>query len=155
MYTLRKKILLTELMGLDAREELLGLSGEDQLRRIQLKGEIEQLASLEEISWRQKSRALYVKEGDNNTCLFHRLANSHRNANHIKKIKVDGVLYEDVVEVCSQLVLFYQGLYKETDLRCPSMDGLDFACIEEEERLSLEKEFTKGGSSLGLKGDGG
>ena len=23
------------------------------------------------------------------------------------------------------------------------MDGLDFACIEEEERLSLEKEFTK------------
>ena len=23
------------------------------------------------------------------------------------------------------------------------MDGLDFACIEEDERLSLEKEFTK------------
>ena len=65
-------------MGLDAREELLGLSGEDQLRRIQLKGEIEQLASLEEISWRQKSRALYVKEGDNNTRFFHRLANSQK-----------------------------------------------------------------------------
>ena len=47
---LRKKILLTDLMGLDAREELLGLSSEDQLCRIQLKGEIEQLASLEEIS---------------------------------------------------------------------------------------------------------
>ena len=43
----KKKKLLTELMGLDAREELLGLSGEDQLRRIQLKGDIEQLASLE------------------------------------------------------------------------------------------------------------
>ena len=26
---------------------------------------------------------------------------------------------------------------------CPTMDGLDFACIEEGERLSLEKEFTK------------
>ena len=25
----------------------------------------------------------------------------------------------------------------------PTMDGLDFACIEEDERLSLEKEFTK------------
>ena len=46
----RKKNLLTELMGLDAREELLGLSNEDKLRRIQLKGDIEQLASLEEIS---------------------------------------------------------------------------------------------------------
>ena len=104
---LRKKILLTDLMGLDAREESLGLSGEDHLRRIQLKGEIEHLASLEEISWRQKSRALYVNEGDNNTRFFHRLANSHRNANYIKKIKVDGVLYEDEAEVRSQLVLFY------------------------------------------------
>ena len=37
----RKKNLLTDLMGLDAREELLGLSNEDQLRRIQLKGDIE------------------------------------------------------------------------------------------------------------------
>ena len=106
----RKKNLLTELMDLDAREELLGLSNKEQLRRIQLKGEIEQLASLEEISWRQKSRALYVKEGDNNTRFFHRLANSHRNANHIKRIEVDGVLYEDELDVRSQLVqlvLFY------------------------------------------------
>ena len=106
-WLLEKKNLLTELMGLDAREELLGLSNEEQLRRIQLKGDIEQLASLEEISWRQKSRALYVKEGDNNTRFFHRLANSHRNANHIKRIEVDGVLYEDELDVRSQLVLFY------------------------------------------------
>ena len=107
----RKKNLLTELMGLDAREEMLGLSNEVQIRRIQLKGDIEQLASLEEISWRQKTRALYVKEGDNNTQFFHKLANSHRNANFIKRIEVDGVLYEDESDVHSQLVLFYQGLY--------------------------------------------
>ena len=37
----RKKNLLIELMGLDAREELLGLSYEEQIRRIQLKGDIE------------------------------------------------------------------------------------------------------------------
>ena len=65
------------------------------------------MASLEEIFLRQKSRALFVKEGDNNTRFFHRLANSHRNANLIKRIEVDGVLYEDKADVCSQLVLFY------------------------------------------------
>ena len=139
----RKKNLLTELMDLDAREELLGLSNKDQLLHIQLKGDIEQLASLEEISWRQKSQALYVKEGENNTRFFHRLTNSHRNANHIKRIEVDSVLYEDELDVRSQLVLFYQGLYEETELGRPTMEGLDFACIEEEERQSLEKEFTK------------
>ena len=101
------------------------------------------MASLEEISWRQKSRALYVKEGDNNTRFFHRLANSHRNASQIKRIEVDGVLYEDEPDVRSQLVFFYQGLFKETEVGHPTMDGLDFACIEEGEWLSLEKEFTK------------
>ena len=72
----RKKKLLTEMMGLHVKEELLGLSNKDQIHHIQLKGDIEQLASFEEISWRQKSRALYVKEGDNNTRFFHRLTNS-------------------------------------------------------------------------------
>ena len=86
---------------------------------------------------------LYVKEGDNDTHFFHRLANSHRNANLIKRIEVDGVLYEDEADVRSQLVFFYQGLYKEIEAWRPTMDRLDFACIEEEERLSLEKEFSK------------
>ena len=139
----KKNNLLTELMDLDAREELVGLSDEDQIRHLQIKGDIEQLASLEEIPWRQKSRALYVKEGDNNTRFFHRLANSHRNASQIKRIEVDGVLYEDEPDVRSQLVFFYQGLFKETEVGRPTMDGLDFACIEEGERSSLEKEFTK------------
>ena len=40
---------MTELMGLDAREKLLGLLNEDHNHRIQIKGDIEQLASLEEI----------------------------------------------------------------------------------------------------------
>ena len=35
-----------------------------------------------------------MKEGDNNTRFFHRLANSHRTFNHITSIEVDGVVYE-------------------------------------------------------------
>ena len=46
----RKKNLLTELMGLDAREELVGLSDEDQICRLQIKGDIDQLAFLEGFS---------------------------------------------------------------------------------------------------------
>ena len=94
-------------MGLDAREDLSGLSHEDQTRRTQIKGEIAHLASLEEISWRQKSRLLFVKEGDNNTRFFHRVANSHRRTNYLRGIEVDGVLYEDEEEVRSKVVHFY------------------------------------------------
>ena len=28
-------------------------------------------------------------------------------------------------------------------MRCQSMNGLDFSCVEEEERLSLERAFSK------------
>ena len=73
------------------------------------------------------------------------------------------LFYVDELDVRSQLVLFYQGLYEETKLGRPTMDGLDFAYIEEEERQSLDKEFTKeevievlremeGDKALGLDG---
>ena len=52
---------------------------------------------------------MFVKEGDNNTRFFHRVANSHRRTNHIRGIEVDGVLYEDEEEVQSKVVHFYQG----------------------------------------------
>ena len=128
---------------MDAREDLFGLSQEDQTCRIQIKGEIAHLASLEEISWRQKSRILFVKEGDNNTCFFHWVANSHRRTNHIQGIEVDSVLYEEEEEVRSKVINFYQRLYTELDTWRPSMDGLKFARIEEDERLELERDFSK------------
>ena len=82
-----------------------------------------------------------MKKGDNNTCFFHRVANSHKRTNHIRGIEVDGVLYED--EVQSKVVHFYQSLYTESDTWRPSMDGLEFASIEEDEHLELESDFSK------------
>ena len=58
-----KKSLLYELLGLDAREDLLGLSHEEQTHRTQIKVDIAHLASLEEISWRQKSRVFFCEGG--------------------------------------------------------------------------------------------
>ena len=75
------------------------MSLEDRSRRIVIKADIEHLASLEEIFWRQKSKALFIKEGDNNTQFFHRLANSHRQTNQIREVEVEGMLYEDDKEV--------------------------------------------------------
>ena len=84
-----------------------------------------------------------MKEGDNNTCFFHRVANSHRRTNHIRGIEVDGVLYDDEEEVRAKVVHFYQSLYTESDTWCLFMDGLEFASIEEDERLDLERDFSE------------
>ena len=84
-----------------------------------------------------------MKEGNNNTRFFQRLANSHRIANHIRNVEVDGVVYEDEPAVRAQVVQFYQDLYTETDMWRPIVDGLDFASIGEDDRLFLEREFSK------------
>lgn len=43
----------------------------------------------------------------------------------------------------SKVVQFYQDLYTEMDTWRPTMDGLEFASIEEDERLSFERDFSK------------
>ena len=80
-----------------------------------VKFDIDFLASLEEISWRQKSKALFIKEGDNNTRFFHRLANSHRRTNQIRGVEVEGALYEDESEVTNPIVDFYRKLYQKPE----------------------------------------
>ena len=91
------------------------LSPADSARRVEIKTDIEYLASLEEISWRQKSKALYLKEGDNNIEFFHRLANSHRCTNTMRGVEVEGFLYEDEFAIQDQVVGFYKSLYQEIE----------------------------------------
>ena len=119
------------------------MSQEEESRRVIIKADIEFLASLEEISWRQKSKALFIKEGDNNTWFFHRLANSHRRMNFIRSVKVDGVLSEGESDVLDHVVAFYKKLYQELESWRPTIDGLEFDCLDETEKLSLERDFEK------------
>ena len=51
---------------------------------------------MEEVHWRQKSREIWIREGDKNTDYFHCMANSHFRKNSFVRIKVNGVwLTED------------------------------------------------------------
>ena len=69
-----------------------------------MRAQVEHLLSLEEISWRQKSRMLCIKEGDNNTKFFHKMANTHKRYYQLSFLEVDGVIYEDEVEMAAQVV---------------------------------------------------
>ena len=69
------------------------------------------MAQLEEVSWRQKSRTLWLKEGDNNTKFFHKMANSQRRYNYMDKVEVDGVVYGEESEIREKVVHFYESLY--------------------------------------------
>ena len=107
----KKTQLLEALKFLDAKEGEFGLFDVDTCERVVVRSEVENFLSLEEISWRQKSRVLSIKEGDNNTKFFHKVANSHKRYNHLSILVVDGVIYEEEFEVAAQVVQFYKNLY--------------------------------------------
>ena len=46
---------------------------------------------LEDISWRQKSRELWLKEGDRNIRFFHKMANAHKRRSSMARVKINGV----------------------------------------------------------------
>ncbi|KAL8515107.1 hypothetical protein ACS0TY_013990 [Phlomoides rotata] len=51
--------------------------------------ELDELLKLEEIFWFQRSRALWLKDGDGNTHFFHKKASQRRKRNTINRIKTE------------------------------------------------------------------
>ncbi|KAG6626350.1 hypothetical protein CIPAW_15G041600 [Carya illinoinensis] len=73
-----KKSKEAEIKGLERIQENRPLTQEEIAVKKELEADLERVVVREETSWRQKSRALWLKEGDRSTKFFHRIANSHR-----------------------------------------------------------------------------
>jgi hypothetical protein len=96
---------------------------------------------MEEVSWRQKSRILWLKEGDKCTKYFHSMANSRRRYNTIDSLMIDGTLSNNQVEISDHIVKFYQKLFSEQCRWRIRVDDLEFDQILEHEAGWLEREF--------------
>ena len=88
----------------DAKEKISILSLEELEARKEAMKEYKKLVLLEEIMWRQKSREMWLKEGDINTSFFHKMVNAHRRRNHVDKIKINGVWFTKQNEIKEEIV---------------------------------------------------
>jgi hypothetical protein len=137
----RKKAFLEEIRDLDCFQEERGLDEEEKRKKMLLTMELERNLLCEEISWRQKSRALWLKEGDNNTKFFHRVANSNRRVNSIESLMVNGSLSSNPSEIKEHMIHFYSKLFTESSGWRPVPEGLPMHAIGEEDCRWLEREF--------------
>ena len=96
---------------------------------------------MEEISWRQKSRVLHVREGDRTTKFFHRIANSHRRINSIDRLMVDGVLSSDPAAIENCISQFYRQFYLEDVAHRLVLDDVEFSTISVEDASWLDRPF--------------
>jgi hypothetical protein len=114
---------------------------EERVQKSDMIRELEKTLLFEEVNWRQKSRALWLKEGDNNTKFFHRMANSHRRYNHVGVLRINGALSSDPVVIKDHIVNYYDSLYTEQSSWRPRVDGISFSSIDADECLWLERGF--------------
>ncbi|XP_077252082.1 uncharacterized protein LOC143891391 [Tasmannia lanceolata] len=65
----------------------------------------------EKISWRQKSRVKWLKEGDKNTTYFHAMASVRRRGSRIEFLEAEGEKIIDKDEITGVILEFYKKLY--------------------------------------------
>lgn len=77
--------------------------------------EIDGLIKNEKVAWRQKSRALWLKEGDRNTKFFHKVANAHKRLYNIDQLMVQGELTKEPTRIDGVIINFDQKLYSSLE----------------------------------------
>ena len=122
--TARKESVLKQMMSWDSIERDRVLSVEAQTLRKQALEENKKWVIMEETSWRQKSRELWLREGDKNIGYFHKMANAHKRVNSLVKIKINGAWVTEERDIKDGVVQVFHSLLSETDEWRPRCNGL-------------------------------
>ena len=138
-----KKEALNRISFWDDVEKEKVLSLEEAEKRDKAREDFKEWVDLEEISWRQKSREIWLKEGDRNTGFFHRMANSHRRRKSISSISINGRRLVKEAEVRDGLVDAYQSLLSASNNWCPPYPDLHLNLIGADQSAKLEEMFTE------------
>ena len=122
------------------KERELSLAESEE--RVKARDYYKKWSLLEEISWRQKSRELWLKDGDRNTSFFHRMANSHRRRNALKNIRINDSWFTEDYAIQKGVVDAFQNLLSDQGM-APWFPNIPFDFIDEEDSNRIEGKFTE------------
>ena len=111
--------------------------------RATAKEDFKKWCMLEEMSWRQKSQELWLKEGDRNTNFFHIMANSHRRRNFMGKIKIEDRWVEEESEIRKGIVEAFQSFLTNPSGWHPNFPSVALSDIGSKSATKIEEPFTK------------
>ena len=127
----------------DKEESARSLSMEEGEARKEARETYKKWVLLEEASWRQKSREIWLKKGDRNTRFFHQMANAHRRRNQLTRVKVNERWLTEESEIKEEVRRVFKGLLADLNGWKPTIDGLIFKRLEELDVEGLEKPFSE------------
>lgn len=126
----QKSTFFEEFKGFEEIKEERVLSETKRAHKIKVSMDLKRVSLLEEISWRQKSRAMWLKEVDKFTKFFHRFANLHSLYNAIEALMVDRSVSPNPTEITNHIVNYYKNLLLEKFSWRPRLDGLQLDALD-------------------------
>lgn len=81
--------------------------------------------------WHQKSMVQWLKEGDNNTKFFHKMANARRLVNGIHHMVIGGMRVTNEEVMNHHVEEFFTHLYSDDRPVRPKVDGLNMPLLVE------------------------
>jgi hypothetical protein len=136
-----KQARLEKLHTFDRPEAERVLDSKEKLSKSLISSDLEKITLQEEISWKQKSKGLWLKECDKCKKFFHRLANSNQRFNSIESLSVNGSVTSDPTVIRDHIVHFYDSLFSKHHNWRPRLNSLAFDSLKVEEASRLELPF--------------
>jgi hypothetical protein len=123
---------LNRVQGLDPSES-------NAVAEVSIQNELDEWLLREEIIWKQRSRELWLKEGDRNSRFFHLSTLIRRRRNSIKAIKNDqGSWLRDWEDISKHVCANFQDLFSETVNQFPTdLEGLVPPCISNQDNEQI------------------
>ncbi|RVX06781.1 hypothetical protein CK203_014972 [Vitis vinifera] len=93
---------------------------------------------------RQKAKVKWVKDGDCNSKLFHKVANGRRNRNFIKFLENErGLVLDNSKSITKEILLYFKRLYSSPPEESWRVEGIDWSPISEESASRLDSPFSE------------
>ncbi|XP_026442599.1 uncharacterized protein LOC113342191 [Papaver somniferum] len=135
--------LLSEIHDLDLLAEDTSLSEIQLQDLVNCKKDFKKVTTMEEVSWRIKSKTKWLQEGDKNTSFFISKASARRRYNRIMQLYIDGTLVDDRLKLPEHILSFYKTLFTEEEIIRPALEGINFDSINSIESGILDSNFTE------------
>ncbi|XP_050892407.1 uncharacterized protein LOC127097950 [Lathyrus oleraceus] len=111
------------------------------------------ISSLVEDTWKnleytkslltQKSRQVWLREGEQNSRFFHHYMKERYKRNHINVVDSSNGRVEGVNELENDVMCHFESFFKESRMSKSVPDGIEFKCLSEEENNSLEEPYSE------------
>lgn len=108
----------------DLNEKVIrfGMFNEDFDRERALKEDLKEVLAREDIFWRDKSREVWLKDGDSNSKFFHTLINTRRIVNKIEEVvRMNGDKDASISDVGQEAMVYFINILGSNNVNC----GLD------------------------------